>query len=148
MSEIEYYSVKPKNKLGSAKELIISLPGFHQLGLSALGLTPLRATSPTYKDEQVNIRKMERSFFFNLSFAKILSGVLMTGRYLFLAISHSLIELYLCYFQIWRVNVQIHMLLYVYFFQVCSLHSLNYLILKDLLEIQWRPPERQLRINL
>lgn len=59
-------SIKPKNKLGSAKKFIVSLPGFHQLGLSALGLTPLRATSTPYKDEQVYMRMVKRSVFFSL----------------------------------------------------------------------------------
>lgn len=61
--EMKHNSIKPKNKLISAKKFIISLPGFHQLGLSALGLTPLRATSMTYKDEQVYMRMMKRSIF-------------------------------------------------------------------------------------
>lgn len=60
---MKHNSIKPKNKLRSAKKFIISLPGFHQLGLSALGLTPLRATSMTYKDEQVYMRMMKRSIF-------------------------------------------------------------------------------------
>lgn len=145
---MKHNSIKPKNKLRSAKKFIISLPGFHQLGLSALGLTPLRATSMTYKDEQVYKRMMKGSIFFNLCFAKIPCGAFITWRHLFLAISHSLLIPHLGYLQIWRGNTQIHILLSMYFFQACSLHSLNYLILKDLLEIQWIPPEHQLRINL
>lgn len=132
--EMKDNSIKPKNKLGSAKKFIVSLPGFHQLGSSALGLTSLRATSTPYKDEQVYMRMVKRSVF--SVFAKILSGAVITGNKLFWAISHSLLIPYLCYLQIWRGNVQIHTLLYMYFFQVCSLYSLNYLILKDLLEIQ------------
>lgn len=70
-------SIKPKNKLGSAKKFIISLPGFHQLGLSALALPPLRATSMTYKDEQVYMRMMKRSIFLIFTLPKYCLGHLL-----------------------------------------------------------------------
>lgn len=75
--EIKNNSIKPKNQLGSAKKKFISLSGSHQLGLSALGFTPLRATSMTDKNEQVYMRMMKRSIFKIFTLPKYCPGCLL-----------------------------------------------------------------------
>lgn len=66
-----------KINLDLLKKKFISLSGSHQLGLSALGFTPLRATSMTDKNEQVYMRMMKRSIFKIFTLPKYCPGCLL-----------------------------------------------------------------------
>lgn len=144
--EIKNNSIKPTNQLGSAKK-----KNHFTLRIPPAGLVCFRFYTRELQAWLIKMNKFTwewwRDPFFKFLFCQnTVQGACYQNT--FVCGNFSLLIPNLCYLRIWWDNVQIHTIPYLYFFQVCSLHLLNYLILKDLLEIQWRPPEHQLRTNL